>query len=563
MNVAQLSIKETLNERGGKINVYKIPPYQREYAWGKKEWEELFFDILENNKNYFLGSIICIDNKEFFEVIDGQQRLTTLSIFLSAIYEVLLDNKLYWYGQNDEFDEFFLSLKKHLVYSKQPKLTLSIQNNNNEDYKYILSKLKLVNEIEKPSYWGKRRIAKAYKFFVQSINDIYEDENKEISVIFDLLDKVLNAIIVKIDVEDISAAFILFESINNRGKPLSPIDLIKNAIISKINENPEEINAKWQIVLKNIPEPKDQIRFLRHFYNSFGLNKPPFDILNYKKATKSNIIDIYKDYINKNVKMILEALVDKSKIYNKFVMPKNDRLIRLKKLGVAPAYVLLLFLFSESDDIDQMNKVLDLIEKWFIKRNLTDFPGTSKLDKIFTELTAKVYNQTNFYEIIKNELTKPEIFISDEDFRKFLLQKDLYNENRDLLKYLFAKLELSKRTQENNIEFLDFWEKKWSIEHILPQTPKFDEWDFTKEEYNEYVSKLGNLTLTHYNSNLSNRSFEKKSSVIDNKTKNDIGLKSGNVKINEFIKNCDKWSKECINKRSELLADEIVQMIKI
>ena len=573
MNVTQLSIKEFLNERGGKINIYKIPPYQREYAWGIKEWDELFDDICENDKNYFLGSVICINHNDYFEIIDGQQRATTLSLFISSIYKFLLDRKIEWYGKNDEFDEIYLSLKKHLIYNENPKLTLSIQNYNNEDYLYLLSNIGLIDEVKKPTKWGNRRIAKAYKFFIENIEELYQDEM--IESVFELLQKILSAIIVKIDVDDIASAFVLFESINNRGKPLSPIDLIKNSLISK-SSNPEKTNEKWQIILKNIPEPKDQIRFLRHFYNSFGLNEEKYKLfknkkLKYQKATLSNIIYIYKDYINKNAEFILDTLIEKSKIYTLFVLPQDientefrEIFIRLKKLGVAPSYTLFLYLFDMYDNKEDLLKVLKLIETWFIKRNITNYPGTARLDKIFLDLVTKVYNKDNFYEIIKNELTKEEIFISDKKFKnEWLLKVDLYNENRDLLKYILIKLELSKRTNENKIEFLDFWDKKWSIEHILPQTPNLKEWDFTKDEHEEYVSKLGNFTLTHYNSNLSNKAFNKKISVIDKKTNNDIGLKSGNVKINEFIKTCDKWTKKCIDKRSEILADEIISMLII
>ena len=267
-NVANLPIEKLLGKNNSNQEIlYKIPPYQREYAWGKLQWENLFNDLDENDEGYFLGSIICITNDDnVLDVVDGQQRLTTVSILLNVILNYINtynrehpEERILDLAENEEYANSWVTLKKLLyVKNKKQKLTLSIQNNNNEDYLYVLSRNKLLELQNKPANFGNRRVSKAYEYFAQRFFD--KDENDEI--IFDIkkvykyLQKVLSASLVKIEVKDSSSAFILFESINNRGIPLTPIDLIKNSIIGEMEKNgykkPEDTNEEWQTIIENI-----------------------------------------------------------------------------------------------------------------------------------------------------------------------------------------------------------------------------------------------------------------------------------------------------------------------
>ena len=288
---------------------YKIPPYQREYAWGKSQWENLFDDIKENDRRYFLGSIICISKNNELEVVDGQQRLTTLSLLLNALLYTINDyNKSYPEERildlslNEEFATNWSILKK-LLYDKNAntaKLTLSMQNQNNDDYTYILKENSLVNSANKPSNFGNRRISRAYEYFKGRLKEVDNNGNPLFSIdeIYEFLNKVFSALLVKIEVENASSAFILFESINNRGIPLTPIDLIKNSIIGEMEKKgtkPEDTNKQWQTLIENIESYEDQVRFLRHYYHAFQCCNDKVKLSPFTKATKSNIIKIYSE----------------------------------------------------------------------------------------------------------------------------------------------------------------------------------------------------------------------------------------------------------------------------
>ena len=180
--------------------VYKIPKYQREYTWGINEWDQLFDDVITNDEGYFLGSYICVSMQGMgvaeLEVIDGQQRFTTLSILLTAIYSKLN-------AKRDQLDDEDISnltnIKKQLTYSPEkgiyrPKLRLQVQNSNADDYLSLLYENNIISDkIKRPNNAGNRRIYKAFKHFNKCIDDyIADDINRgkdEIELLFKLKDK--------------------------------------------------------------------------------------------------------------------------------------------------------------------------------------------------------------------------------------------------------------------------------------------------------------------------------------------------------------------------------------
>ncbi|MDD3602005.1 MAG: DUF262 domain-containing HNH endonuclease family protein [Sulfurovum sp.] len=556
---------------------YSIPEYQREYSWKLKNWENLFGDIDDSEKDYFLGTLICIveNDGSMMKVVDGQQRLTTLSIFRLALFNKLQGKKLE-FAENENYYQIYLNLKSSLQKNSENKLQL--QSKNKEEYETLIGKV-IHNDDDKID--NRRRIFKAYNFFEEKISDYSVDD------IFELLGKVNEALVVRIEVKTDQDAFILFESINNRGMPLSPIDLIKNKMFAQLAKDKigdiEDHNTKWQKIIDNIEDFNDQVRFLRHYYHAFQ-HKDNIKIKRFKKATKTNLIEIYSELIENDVEFIFEEMQEKSKTYKIFTSPDNiddsksysaykEQLKNLQRLGIAPAYALMLYLFSEHKGKDFANLML-FLENWFIRRQLTNFPGTNKLDQIFLDLIGEIDKSGDYsFEFIKDYLSHEDYYKSDDEIKKALVSTNLYDDNFETIRYLLIQLEIDKREKNDTKEVSkdDFWkvEKKksvWTIEHIMPQTPKKDSDWFRlipdEETRESYVHKLGNLTLTRYNQTLSNISFSEK---INKMTKDgkQIGLKSGNILINEYIKDKDddRWTVEDIEKRGEDLADKILELL--
>lgn len=207
------------------------------------------------------------------------------------------------------------------------RLSLSIQKNNQDDYKYLLDCIFNTNNSSKPRYYESRSICRAYRYFLDKFEEQDEQGQKinNLYSLFDLFEKICAAIIVRISVDNMESAFVLFESINNRGVPLTPIDLIKNMIISDLVKNSKDadiINERWQTIVKNVESYDDQVRFLRHFYHAYKAN-PAIGLNKYPKATKSNIINIYTTLIRNNSQYILDQLVDKSTYYAALISPEK------------------------------------------------------------------------------------------------------------------------------------------------------------------------------------------------------------------------------------------------
>ena len=601
-NIAQIFSNE-------KSILYNIPKYQREYTWGQKEWGLLFNDVIENDKGYFLGSIICVDDSvsawsdAILEVIDGQQRLTSISILLITLYNKL--NKM-----KSQLDEDGLTdlnnIKRELVVKRGGKnisrLKPQVQNNNRDDYFSLLCENDLLLDYEKKNNAGNRRIYRAYYYFSNLIDKYVEDIQKEasdlneIDILFELVNKFNSAILVSIQVETHKDAYMLFESLNNRGVPLSAIDLIKNLLISVSDDDGKSDDAyyKWKKILSYLGEDYSvQERFFRQFYNAYRdeLNEPYRAEGKVKYAlgylaTKSTILDIYEKLIKTDYEKILNRVKKEARNYSILINNASEDdiieelvqpLFNLDKIQGAPSYILLLYLLSKKAELNLNNKIIaniiNYLTKFFVRRNITDYPNTRNLTKIFMDLVALIKDKkgTEIYDLIINNLKANSS--SDEIFEA-KLKGSIYLDNPDATRFLLCYYEDKFKTNEI---YTNLWSRDnsnkyiWTIEHIFPEGENIPvEWvnmiangdkNLAIEYLNNYVHTLGNLTITGYNQNLSNLSFEKKKNRV-NKDGNYIGYKNG-LKLNDDVVSKDAWHIEDIKERTNRLVDFFVKEFEL
>jgi uncharacterized protein with ParB-like and HNH nuclease domain len=300
----------TLLSHEGNVT-YRIPPYQREYSWHKAQWEELFHDLIEADGAHFLGTIITLNtttdavHSGVLELIDGQQRMTTLTLLLAAVYSVLKQH-------HDELDDDtrtdVTNLGRQLVRKAdgEPRVTPQIQGHNRDDYRWVLAEagLKVASSIRKP-YFSMRRVYKCFNYFQSSISKLAESESIDpVEAALRVREAVEQAILVKIEVANHADAFVLFESLNNRGMPLTPVDLIKNYLLAaserKYVMNVDDAFRLWNEMLTNLGDNyATQERFLRHYYNAFKAELP--EVPNAPVATRTNLIRIYETLLSANI----------------------------------------------------------------------------------------------------------------------------------------------------------------------------------------------------------------------------------------------------------------------
>lgn len=572
--------------------IYTIPIYQREYSWKQEHCEALLNDIQENDLNYFIGSIIWVENTN--EVIDGQQRLTSLNLLLVAIY-----NRMCAFVDDEYINVKKSSLKRMIVSDKKTRLVPQKQGKNKEDFEYLLNSEIIKVPAAKPSNYGNRRISKNYNCFKEYVDKL--DVNKTIQ----LFDKICGLTFISASVDDAQTAFILFETMNNRGMALSAIDLIKNSYLSRTDD--EDSISNWESLIEILGNESNQEQFLRNNYNAFrseynGLtlplsNNPKYGIAN--KATRSNVIKIYSYLVDR--KDFMEFLTLNAK-YNslltgeeKVQIDVSDGLKNIFKnfrnANATSAFMLLLYFMRNQIifgyDDSQMLDLFELTLKFFIRRNLTNNPSTGALPQIMMNIIERInqLNKKEFVDVRKILLDVYQNKTSSNDAVNEILYGDIYDTNRDMARYLLCSL--CKFEDNNEKKFIDLWEKKddkyiWTIEHILPEgnkdatnTPK--EWvemikkgdekykDYSNEQVyalvKDYRHKLGNLTMTGYNSSLGNKKFSDKKDRYDSKNEK-IGYNNG-LSLNDNVYNQSEWYISNIVERTKDLANKIIAKIEI
>jgi len=560
--------------------VYAIPRYQREYTWGKNQWDALFEDLLENDLNYYLGSIICINQSidalavQQLELVDGQQRMTTLSILLAAIYASYNQQGL-TLSMEQQIELY--NLKHKLVLKKnaeQPRLIPQVQNSNQQDYFAVLKDAGVLKEAELIANAGNRRVFKAYRHFVQRIQQYVNSAADVVGAFSLLLEKVNAATLVKIEVASHSDAYTLFESLNNRGVPLTAIDLMKNKLLAKLEQaekgSIDKAFVRWTKVIEALGDDYAvQERYFRQYYNAF---KPELkDIVLVPVATKSNLIQVFEKLINHDPKLFLQAMADHSGWYAQIVGNKpidgEPRLVgllkSLERIQGTPSYLILLLLFAKREALAissaQLETIVSLLINFFVRRNATDVPATRDLNRIFMDLAERIPGLKGQAVVTATAAALRDVSASDEQFR-MALSGNLYEENTGVCRFVLCAIEESQMTRESQVDLwaVDGKQFVWTIEHVFPQGENIPQpWvnmiangdQALAEQYlQSHVHQIGNLTISGYNSTLGNKSFPEKRDRL-NRDKQPVGYNNG-LFLNRELAVAESWSVAQIEQRT-------------
>jgi len=560
--------------------VYAIPRYQREYTWGKNQWDALFEDLLENDLNYYLGSIICINQSidalavQQLELVDGQQRMTTLSILLAAIYASYNQQGL-TLSMEQQIELY--NLKHKLVLKKnaeQPRLIPQVQNSNQQDYFAVLKDAGVLKEAELIANAGNRRVFKAYRHFVQRIQQYVNSAADVVGAFSLLLEKVNAATLVKIEVASHSDAYTLFESLNNRGVPLTAIDLMKNKLLAKLEQaekgSIDKAFVRWTKVIEALGDDYAvQERYFRQYYNAF---KPELkDIVLVPVATKSNLIQVFEKLINHDPKLFLQTMADHSGWYAQIVGNKpldgEPRLVgllkSLERIQGTPSYLILLLLFAKREALAissaQLETIVSLLINFFVRRNATDIPATRDLNRIFMDLAESIPGLKGQAVVAATAAALRGVSASDEQFR-LALSGNLYEENTGVCRFVLCAIEESKMTRESQVDLwaVDGKQFVWTIEHVFPQGENIPQpWvnmiangdKALAEQYLQtHVHQIGNLTISGYNSTLGNKSFPDKRDRL-NRDKQPVGYNNG-LFLNRELAVAESWSVAQIEQRT-------------
>lgn len=572
---------------------YSVPIFQRAFSWKKPQWESLLTDIWDNEVGYFLGTIICIPeangnkNQQNFTVIDGQQRLISLLLLYSAIHSLLVayeksENRSD--NSNSHNSKRMKALRRVLV-TNSGRFELRIipqrSGSDRESFEEVMK-----NSLNQRKCNEKSLIFKAYDYFRIEIGKRAEEaDDKYLQNIMRLKQKIDQILMVRIEVITAADAYILFESLNNRGLPLTISDIIKNQILSQIDthyhDELDKQNDSWDEMIEKLGEPAIQERFFRHYYNAFRLDLPQLyqgvdtGVRNIGRAKLIGFYERLASWIN--VTICMQELIAKSNLYDCLIHPDNSSLKNcragladLDHIGAAPSYQLLMYLLTTNVKEDEIKKLIDFLVKFFVRRNLTDKPRSRDMDVIFIDQIDLLRHEPgNIDQVIDNLIKKSAL---KEEFIRGL-EGDLYEDNRAACRFILCKIE---ETNYKGIETLPpLWQRKstkylFEIEHVFPQGKNIpQEWvdmiaggdqKKAKELQEKYVHKLGNLTLTAFNPNLSNNPFKEKRDLVDNGKP--AGYNNGLI-LNEDLKPPQPdWTIDKIKLRTEKLVKQAIELFR-
>ncbi|WP_062552372.1 DUF4268 domain-containing protein [Peptoniphilus phoceensis] len=534
---------------------YIIPVYQRRYDWKIENCKQLYNDLLRLAKdkegNHFFGSIVSdvvgAGSITEYHIIDGQQRLTTVTLLLLAIAKLVEKGEAYSneVDLNEQIMERFIISK----WAKEDdKVKLIPVKRDRKALHYLIFG-------EEDEYIENSNLTINYKYF-------YERLKKDSHIIDEIYSAIQRLQVISITLEKGDDAQLIFESLNSTGLALSEGDKIRNFILMNLPlEKQNKYFEKYWIKIEDFTNKRID-NFVRNYLS----------IKTFSMPTMSKVYFEFKDYVNRHsesLETLLEDMLKYSKFYKKLLDGESgfknkdldSSMFNLKKMEISVTEPFFMEVFSLNDEsmlsLDDLIGIFNTIEIYLFRRNICGV-ASNALSKIFLNLNKDIvrYDGTteNYVEKLKYNLTQRRDsgrFPKDEEFYENLNNKEIYLMRGRFKNYLFNKIE-----NYNTVETRDIYnhldEGTYSIEHVMPQKLN-DDWyeelgDNAEEIHEKWIHKLGNLTITGYNSDMGNSSFEKKR---DGKH----GFKKSGIRMNQDLALLDSWGEEEIEKRHKDLLD--------
>ncbi|GAA8212889.1 DUF262 and DUF1524 domain-containing protein [Helicobacter pylori] len=534
-------------------NQFVIPIYQRLYSWEKEQCQQLWDDIIKiggdgKMDGHFIGSILYVLDGNTpsspLLIIDGQQRLTTITLLLIALRDYLND-------ENDE-DEF---LEKFSHQKIQNRYLINSDEKDDKRFKLILSEpdrdtlLSLIDKDRRKPREPSLKIMENFKLFEEWIRK----NTDKLETIFKGLEKLM---IVRIALDkEKDDPQLIFESMDSKGIELTQTDLIRNYIVMETEAEKQEgfYNKYWRAMEEDFKQDEKLFdRFVRHYLTIKtrdipNLNKVYEAFKGYQQKEGIEIEDLLKDlqkYCGYFCQIAFKKEADK-----KADKDLNKALSFLVDLDMDVVYPLLLELYSDySNGVlskQDFIPIIALIESYLVRIAVRG--STNGLNKLFASF-AKHIQKDEYFESLKEHfglLKGGQRFPNDDEFRNLFITIEFYKKFKKKTKCFLERLEKFDTKEPVDTQ-------KCNIEHIMPQELT-EEWERDLGEnfqaiHDKYLHTIGNLTLTGYNQEYSNKSFQEKRGM-------EKGFKQSRLMLNESLKNLESFGEEKIKKRANDLAD--------
>ena len=537
----------TFTELLGNGKIYKIPSFQRDFSWTEENWEDLWNDIIDiyqdNEEQHYMGTIVLqnTENKKEFIIVDGQQRVTTLSIFILAIVKILknLIDKNIDVSNNQERVKKILNtyIGEKSLSDLYYRTKLTLNDNNNNFYKTRLLEFKeLTNKTKLRD--SEKLLFNCFEFFEQKIQD-YFDKSLNGSTLGGFLEKISdNLIFILITVDDDVSAYTVFETLNARGVELTTTDLLKNYLFSLVASAGKDGGAfkilqdDWKEIV-DIVNLKKFPTFLRFYINSYK-----------SLVRKERLFKEIKKEISTPIEAVelIEELKSHAYLYSAILNPNDDfwnenphqkeirkSLSELKLFGVTQPISLLFSIYNYKQE--WFSKILKVLVSISFRYNVIAKFNPNSMEKVYNTIAIKINKgEISHFAQIKDLLN--EIYVDDDTFFNLFKSKSISTNGRSktIVKYILTTIENQIYHNDYNINDSNF-----TIEHILPENYT-EEWNENfSNEAQKYVYRLGNYTLLEEKKNkiIGNKPFDEKKKVYKESrykiTSNNLNYESWNI----------------------------------
>lgn len=554
----------TLRQLMGNGLIYTVPRFQRDYSWDQAEWEDLWRDIEllyeeDGEDEHYMGYLVLQskDNKNF-DLIDGQQRLTTLSIIVLATLvnlQKLIDQNINPQDNEQRKEQLRNGFIGYLdPVTLIPKSKLNLNRNNDQLYQHYLISLR--NPPKRNLKASEHLIRKAYEWYIEAIGERFAQDKDGQSLarfIDSLSDKLFFTVIM---VNNELNAYKVFETLNARGVKLSSTDLLKNYLFSVVhNEGQDErelkeIETLWE-KLVGLLGNADLPDFLRAFWNSrnkFVRHSELFKRIRSQVTTRQ---DVFK---------LMRQMEEDAHIYA--ALPNSEdplwdddqrKFIKeLRMFNVRQLYPLLMagYRFLDKNDFKKLLKYCSVIS---FRYNVIGNMAANFQERVYNSIAQMLADgQINSLNDIVREMGK--IYPSDEKFKADFSDKELRTtqaRNKRIVRYLLFEIE--KHVSGNDY---DYESDKYNIEHVMPQSLN-DEWDhITDRDHEQSLYNLGNMTIlkTSENRDIENAGFNSKKAVFQN---------SELVITRRIAEENSEWNSERIRTHQKWLASQATAIWRI
>lgn len=529
--------------------IIAVPIYQRAYAWEVKNVVELLHDIDQSQPHdYFIGSIVVNQTKDegIWEVVDGQQRIATITILFASMRDFLRANDDQKGADKIERD-YICDID---IRTKEPVPKLRLGNDDNDYFISKIVKKVAINELKESHH----RIKKAYEVAYKFISDKVKLDGNKHDYVFNLNDFIKEKVkIIIVRVPDESNAFTVFETLNDRGLALSQADLIKNHLFNKAGARIKEAQNYWSEMSGAIEAAQDEeeiIKYIRYFWssrNGLTREKDLFQEIR-NKITNSNLSVSFLNDLKSSTSKYLALLNQNHSFWDDYTKTTKAYVENFNDLGLYQNRPLLLAVLNQFDP-EETEKAFKLILSWSVRNLITGSIPGGTLEREFSNQARKINNGE--VKDTKGLLNSAKHLIPTDSQFKEAFSIATVTKNT-LAQYYLIELEKEYSRNEEKSVVKNF--DNVNLEHILPQTIiQASDWlNFNEDTQKSYYKRIGNLTLlkTKLNSDLKSNSFKIKKQEY----------RESEIKITKDLYNINDWTPETIKNRQIDFAEKALEI---